>query len=117
MHFSSMLQYRSASILLTFGLIASLSGCAASRDAGATPSEEVIPPGGRPEASTATTAAGVVAAATSTPTAVVPAAPTETATSTTVATLKDTVVKEPPITVPSVAKRTRKDSIALVSAI
>jgi hypothetical protein len=30
---------------------------------------------------------------------------------------KDTVPKEPPITVPSIAKRTKKDSIALVSAI
>src|SRR5688572_3548323 len=111
-----MLQYRSASILLIFGLIASLSGCAASRDAGATPSEEVVPPGGPPEATTAEAAAGVIATATSTPTAVVPTEPGTTASST-VATLKDTVVKEPPITVPSVAKRTRKDSIALVSAI
>jgi len=112
-----MLQYRSASILLIFGLIASLSGCAASRDAGATPSEEVVPPGGPPEATTAEAAAGVIAAATSTPTAIVPVVRTDSTSSSTVATLKDTVVKEPPITVPSVAKRTRKDSIALVSAI
>ena len=115
-----MLRYRSASLLLTLGLIASLSGCAASRDAGATTADDVVPPGGPPDISTATAAANAAADTStpdSTPTAATPVPIGDRPASSTLAAIKDSAPKEPPITVPSVAKRTKKDSIALVSAI
>ncbi len=76
---------------------------------------------------TATATQNVLAAATSTPISATPTATTDTTAASTAgeaneaggagAVAKDSAPKEPPITVPSVAKRTRKDSIALVSAI
>ncbi|HEU4748456.1 MAG TPA: hypothetical protein VFS56_08130, partial [Gemmatimonadaceae bacterium] len=107
--------------------------CAASRDAGATPSDDVVPPGGQQERSSATAAETTLASATSTPTVTTPTIRTPTITTPTItpptppvdsaraaraaAVATDSTPKEPPITVPSVAGRTRKDSIALVSAI
>src|SRR5687768_699087 len=115
MHQPSFFHNKSVSVLFTLGLAGSLAGCAASRDAGATTADDRIPPGGGPEMSTAT-ATQTALAATSTPTAVTPIAPATNASSTN-AIAADTTPKEPPITVPSVAGRTRKDSIALISAI
>ena len=120
-----MLRYRSASLLFTLGLVASLTGCAASRDAGATTADDVVPPGGPPDVSTATATENALAADTSLPTppptpttgSTPPASSGDSTPSGSFATVKDSAPKEPPITVPSVAKRTRKDSIALVSAI
>ena len=108
---------KSVYALLTLVLAASVSGCAASRDAGATPSDDVVPPGGPPEMSTAT-ATENARAATSTPAVISPATPVDSANPVaTTAAATDSAPKEPPITVPSVAGRTRKDSIALVSAV
>ena len=115
-----MLRYRSASLLFTLGLIASLAGCAASRDAGATTADDVVPPGGTPDISTATAAARAAADTSppdSTPKAATPAPADDSVVASTPVTAKDSAPKEPPITVPSVAKRTKKDSIALVSAV
>ena len=109
----SIVRDKSAGLLFTLALAASLSGCAASRDAGATTADDVVPPGGPPEMSTATATRNAVA--TSTPAAITPAVGTASSTDATIA--ADTMPKEPPITVPSVAGRTKKDSIALVSAI
>jgi len=115
-------RYTLRNLLGTVTLVTSLAACAASKDAGATTAIDV-PPGGPPEMTTATATQNAIAAAT-------PAAPaprartadtTDTTASSTVRTAtnvaKDSAPKEPPITVPSVAKRTKKDSIALVSAI
>jgi hypothetical protein len=112
MHFS-IVRYKS--VLCMLALTGSLAACAASRDAGATTADDVTPPGGPPEMSTATATENALAAATSTPAAM--PAPTTTASSTNATLAADTTPKEPPITVPTVAGRTRKDSIALVSAI
>ena len=109
----SIVRDKSAGLLFTLALAASLSGCAASRDAGATTADDVVPPGGPPEMSTATATRNAVA--TSTPAAITPAVGTASSTDATIA--ADTMPKEPPITVPSVSGRTKKDSIALVSAI
>jgi len=117
MHHLSSLD-KSLSLLFTLALAGSISGCAASRDAGATTADGVIPPGGLPEMSTATASGNVAGTATSTPTGISPNVPVDTVRA--VATASgaiDSAPKEPPITVPSVAGRTRKDSIALVSAI
>lgn len=109
---------KSVSVLFTLVLAGAISGCAASRDAGATPSDDVVPPGGPPEMSTATAVGNALASATSTPTATTPAPPVDSGkTVQTAALATDSAPKEPPITVPSVAGRTRKDSIALISAI
>ncbi len=119
-----MLRYRSASLLLSLGLVASLAGCAASRDAGATTADDVVPPGGPPDVSTATATENALAADTAIPApppvpvtgSTTPASSGDSTLSSAVATV-DSAPKEPPITVPSVAKRTKKDSIALISAI
>lgn len=98
-------------------VIAMLAACAASKDAGATQMIEV-PPGGPPEMSTAQATKKALASDTAAPVPPAPAETTGTATSSTLSLIaKDSAPKEPPITVPSVAKRTKKDSIALVSAI
>ena len=110
--------HKSVSVMLALAAAGTVSACAASRDAGATTADDVLPPGGQPEMSTATATERARAAATSTPTVISPAPPVDTARPiTTAAVATDSAPKEPPITVPSVAGRTRKDSIALVSAI
>src|SRR4051812_3506713 len=97
--------------LTVSGLVLGLAGafaCAASKDARPTPGSEQITTGGAPVVASSTPA--VAAASTS------PGVASGTTASSTVASAKDTA-KDPPITVPSVPGRTRKDSIALVSAI
>jgi hypothetical protein len=84
----------------------SSAACAANKDARATPSGEAVPTGSAPVASSSTPGTSAVAGTSSAITA-----------SSTVATGKDSAAKDPPVTVPSVAGRTKKDSIALVSAV
>src|ERR1700680_734267 len=105
--------HRSSSIpmLLPFALIASLA-CAASKDARPTPGGADIPPAGPPLAAAAQQ--GAAGAASSPPSA--PLTPT-TASSTAATVGKDSAAKDPPITVPSVKGRTKKDSLALVKAV
>jgi len=98
-------------MLSSFALIASLA-CAASKEARPTPGIEAIPPAGPPLA--AAVPQGVAGAASSTPST--PLAPT-TASSTASTVGKDSAAKDPPITVPSVKGRTKKDSLALVKAV
>ena len=94
-------------MLLPFALIASLA-CAASKDARPMPGAAELPPVGPP---LATAPQGVAGTASSTPSA--PLTPT-TASSTA---STDSAAKDPPITVPSVKGRTKKDSLALVKAV
>jgi hypothetical protein len=98
-------------MLLPFALIASLA-CAARKDARPAPSGADITPAGLPLAAAAPQ--GVAGAASSTPSA--PLTPT-TASSTASTVGKDSAAKDPPITVPSVKGRTKKDSLALVKAV
>lgn len=98
-------------MLTSFALIASLA-CAASKEARPTPGVEEIPPAGPPLAVAAPQ--GVAGAASSTPSA--PSTPTA-ASSTPSSVANDSATKDPPITVPSVKGRTKKDSLALVKAV
>jgi hypothetical protein len=98
-------------MLSSFALIASLA-CAAGKDTRPTPGIEAIPPAGPPLA--AAVPQGVAGTASSTPST--PLAPT-TASSTASTVGKDSAAKDPPITVPSVKGRTKKDSLALVKAV
>jgi len=118
-------RHRLRKLLGAVTAIVALAACAASKDAGATTAIE-NPPGGPPEITTATATQNAIAAAASSQAPAPPPAParagardtTDSGAVRTVANVaKDSAPKEPPITVPSVAKRTRKDSIALVSAI
>ncbi len=95
-------------MLLPFALIASLA-CAAGKDARPTPGVEELPPAGPPLA--AAVPQGVAGTASSTPSTPLTA-------SSTASTLgSDSTSKDPPITVPSVKGRTKKDSLALVKAV
>ena len=102
--------HRSSSIfvLVSFALAASLA-CAAGKDARPTPGVEEIPPAGAPLAAAAPQ--GVAGAASSTPST------PKTASSTASSIADDSAAKDPPITVPSVKGRTKKDSLALVKAV
>ncbi len=97
-------------MLASFALIASLA-CAAAKDARPTPGVEELPPAG-PRLAAAPQ--GVAGTASSTPAA--PLTPT-TASSTASTVGNDSAAKDPPITVPSVKGRTKKDSLALVKAV
>ena len=90
--------------LLNLLVIATL-GCAASRDARPAPGSEEIPAGA------AATTPRVPATASSTPST------TPAASSTAKSAGNDSVAKAPPVTVPSVKGRTKKDSLALVKAV
>ena len=95
-------------MLSSFALIASLA-CAAGKDTRPTPGIAAIPPAG--PALTAAVPQGVAGTASSTPS-------TPTTASSTASTVgKDSAAKDPPITVPSVKGRTKKDSLALVKAV
>lgn len=95
-------------MLLPFALIASLA-CAAGKDARPTPGVEELPPAG--PALAAAVPQGVAGTASSTPSTPLTA-------SSTASTLgSDSTSKDPPITVPSVKGRTKKDSLALVKAV
>jgi len=117
MHHFSVREYSPSPLLFSLGLIVALVACAASKDAMPAPGVEGIPPTGTSEASAATLPQNVVRAATSTPAMTPAPISTPTASSTPSGTAKDSAPKEPLITVPSVTGRTKKDSIALVSAI
>ncbi len=95
-------------MLYPFALIASLA-CAASKDARPMPGAAELPPAGLPLATARPQ--GVAGAASSTP-----STPT-TASSTASTAGNDSSAKDPPITVPSVKGRTKKDSLALVKAV
>ena len=97
--------------LIPFAIFASLA-CAASKYARPTPGGEVVPP----DVSVASAAGMRVTASSSTsPTA---SSPTGVAASSTAKGIgKDSAAKSPPITVPTIKGRTKKDSIALVSAV
>lgn len=100
----------SITVLASFALIASLA-CAVSKDARSTPGVEEIPPAGPPLAAVAPQGVAGAGAASSTPSA------PKTASSTASSPGKDSTAKDPPITVPSVKGRTKKDSLALVKAV
>jgi hypothetical protein len=102
--------HRSSSIhvLVSIALVSSLA-CAASRDARPSPGVEEIPPAGPPlAAAVPQRIAGTDLLMRSTP---------RPASSTASSVGKDSAAKDPPITVPSVKGRTRKDSLALVKAV
>ena len=96
-------------MLVSFVLATSLA-CAASKDTRPAPGVEEIPPAG-----------SVIGAGTTQENAVSPASSTPVrsgAASSTASTVgKDSAAKDPPVTVPSVKGRTKKDSIALVRAV
>ncbi len=97
--------------VLNFLLIATLA-CAASRDARPSPGAEEIPPAQSSAVATTQGVQGVLATASSTP-STKPAA-----SSTGKSAGKDSAAaKDPPVTVPSVKGRTKKDSLALVKAV
>src|SRR5256714_5910397 len=101
--------YRSSSLMvLLLPLIAALA-CAASKDARQSPTGEAIPPQGSPTALAAQPAP--VAVASSTPSVAM------TASSNAKRTGKDSAAKDPPIAVPTIKGRTKKDSLALVAAV
>ena len=95
-------------MFISLALMVSLA-CAASKEARPSPGVEEIPPAG-PSLSAATPQA-VAGTAASAP------LPSGTASSTVSGSNKDSAAKDPPITVPSVKGRTKKDSLALVKAI
>src|SRR3982074_3448695 len=101
--------HRSSSIpvLLSFTLATALA-CAAAKDARPSPGAESIPTEGQLASSTSPQMVPVAAAA----------SPVRGTTTPTVSGAgKDTAAKDPPVTVPSVKGRTKKDSLALVKAI
>lgn len=98
----------SITVLASFALLASLA-CASNKDARPIPGVEEIPPAGPPLAVAAPQ--GVAGAASSTPST------PKTASSTASSAGNDSAAKDPPITVPSVKGRTKKDSLALVKAV
>ncbi len=95
-------------MLVSFILVASLA-CAASKDARPSPGVEEIPPAGPPLAASAPQ--GLAGTASSTPST------PRTASSTASSVGKNSAGKDPPVTVPSVKGRTKKDSLALVKAV
>jgi len=94
-------------MLISFVIAASLA-CAASKDARPAPGVEEIPVGSSIGAGTT---GGSTVAASSTP------SKSTVASSTASALGKDSAAKDPPVTVPSVKGRTKKDSVALVRAV
>ena len=113
MHRSFFLRYSSISVLIPFVLLASLA-CAASKDARPSPGGDVIPPAGSP---TNVAAAAILPVASSSTSRTGATATELTASSTGKAGGKDSTAKVPPIAVPTVKGRTKKDSIALVKAV
>ena len=96
-------------MIVSFVLVTSLA-CAASKDARPAPGVEEIPPAGS-VIGAGSTQENAVAVASSTPVR-------SGAASSTASTVgKDSAAKDPPVTVPSVKGRTKKDSLALVKAV
>ncbi len=93
--------------ILPAAMIASFA-CAASKDATPSPTGQSISPQGPP----------AVLAAEPTPPAVASSTPSTVASASSTAKAgKDSAAKDPPITVPTIKGRTKKDSLALVSAV
>ena len=93
-------------------LVIALLGCAASKDARPSPGAEQIPPVETTGAVATTQGVQAVPAAVSPNSSATPAA-----SSTGKSAGKDSTAKDPPVTVPSVKGRTKKDSLALVKAV
>jgi hypothetical protein len=111
MHRTLFNRYSSISVLVSLALLTSMA-CAASKDARPSPIGEAIPTlGSSGPQSASSTPQTVSGAASATPTT------DRTASSTASSLGKDSTVKDPPITVPSVKGRTKKDSLALVRAV
>ena len=120
MHSPSLNRYLSIEVLASFALLASLA-CAASNDARPSPSGEAIPSQGSPGA-TSTTQSGTVTGSSVIPTA--QAATSTSAAQTSPGTASSTAkgvgkdsTPDPPISVPTVKGRTRRDSLELVKAV
>jgi hypothetical protein len=102
--------HRSSSIPMLLSItLATALACAASKDARPSPGVEEIPPAGPPLAVAAPQPVAATGSLTS--------SNHRTASSTPPSVGKDSAAKDPPITVPSVRGRTRKDSLALVKAV
>jgi hypothetical protein len=111
MHRTLFNSYSSIPVLISFALLASVA-CAASQDTRPSPGAEQIPP--VESAPAVATSQGVQVV----PAAVSPSQSTKPAGSSTGRRAgSDSTAKDPPITVPSVKGRTKKDSLALVKAI
>ena len=100
--------------VIPFTLIASVA-CAAAKDAHPSPSGEAVPTEGSP--ANVAVAAEVSNRTSSSTTPAIPSMAGLGASSTAKGTGKDSIDKDPPITVPTVKGRTKKDSIALVRAV
>jgi hypothetical protein len=95
-------------MFISFALVTSLA-CAASKEARPSPGVEEIPPTGPALAAAAPQAVAGTSASTSSTRGA--------ASSTASSVANDSAAKDPPITVPSVKGRTKKDSLALVKAV
>jgi len=107
-------KYLSTSALSALTIAASVA-CAASKDARPNPVGDVPPEGTQVALASPSPSASSTAVSSSASTATEPAIGTASSTATGVA--KDSAPKDPPVTVPSIPGRTKKDSIALVSAV
>lgn len=116
MQHASFDKYRPASVLASLGLFAVLTACAANSDARPSAGTEGIATVGaqtmRAAADTDTVSTTASSMASSTPDTSTKARARDTS-----GVRRDTVTKDPPITVPSVPGRSKKDSLALVSAV
>lgn len=126
---SNLFNRRSSLAVLTVAVFASL-GCAASSDARPSSTDDQLSIEGAPATgpgSASSTPQTLAQTATPAPNAATPpvsgsgtnspAGSTAAASSTTTRTAKDSAPKDPPITVPTIKGRTKKDSIALVAAV
>jgi len=105
---ASSYRYFPTTKLITIALVTSLA-CAMSKDARPAPGAEELPPAGPPLTTAEPQALTTVAS--STPVG------SKTASSTASTIGRDSAAKDPPVTVPSVKGRTKKDSLALVKAV
>ena len=112
MHRSLFDRYSSISVLIPCALLISLA-CAASKDARPTPTGDGVSPEGSSPTVSSTAATTTVASESSA--AAIPTPGGRAASSSTSG--KDSAAKDPPISVPTIKGRTKKDSIALVKAV
>jgi hypothetical protein len=103
-------KYLSSTVLISLFAAVALA-CAAGKDARPTPGD-VAPPGGTQIALASAKVAGSAASST-----VTSAPASASASSTAKGSGKDSAAKDPPITVPTIKGRTKKDSLALVKAV
>src|SRR2546423_4195388 len=104
-------RYSSISVLITFALLAVVA-CAASQDTRPSPAADPNPPRASPQAGATSQSVQTIPAVVSSTPSARPAA-----SSTRKSAGNDSTAKDPPITVPSVKGRTKKDSLALVKAV